>query len=236
MRHAVYCGTRNLYGDMETAAKSLVANSDVDRVHFLIEDGSFPRPLPEIVECHDVGGQRFFPPEGANARTAFTYMALMRAALALMPELDGIDRIVSLDCDTVCVGDVSPLWDVDVSCSYLAAAPEVWARSRPGLAYCNVGVMVQNLELMRDCGKAAEIVDVLNAQWFAWPEQDALNYLCQGFIAPLPGGYNRCPWVIDDGSPTRIIHYAARGNWRNEPPVAEYRGMSWDEAMGAHGR
>ena len=49
---------------MEAAARSLVANSDVDRVHFLIEDARFPRPLPEMVECHDVGGQKFFPPYG----------------------------------------------------------------------------------------------------------------------------------------------------------------------------
>ena len=35
MKHAVYAATRNLYGQMELAAKSLVANSDVDVVHFL---------------------------------------------------------------------------------------------------------------------------------------------------------------------------------------------------------
>lgn len=57
LRHAAYCGTRNIYGDMETAAKSLVANSSVDVVHFIIEDAGFPHDLPSIVQCHDVSGQ-----------------------------------------------------------------------------------------------------------------------------------------------------------------------------------
>ena len=234
MRHAVYCATRNLYSDMETAAKSLVANSNVDKVHFLIEDAEFPTELPDRIECHDVSGQKWFKPDGANGSTRFTYMDLMRTVLChVLPDLD---KVVSLDCDTVCVGDVSPLWDIDVSCCYFAATPEKWASSRPGLDYCNIGVMVQNLDLMRECGKADEIADVLDAHYFAWPGQDAMNYLCQGFIGRVPSGYSSCPWVVDDGSPVRIIHYAARNDWRDEPPVRKYRDMTWDEAMELHGK
>ena len=35
MKAAVYSGTRNLYHAMVTAAKSLVANSSVDKIYFL---------------------------------------------------------------------------------------------------------------------------------------------------------------------------------------------------------
>ena len=38
IKAAVYTGTQNLYGGMIAAAKSLIANSDVDEVWFLIED------------------------------------------------------------------------------------------------------------------------------------------------------------------------------------------------------
>ena len=34
MRHAAYCGTRNVYGDMETAAKSLVVTRNLDYQRF----------------------------------------------------------------------------------------------------------------------------------------------------------------------------------------------------------
>ena len=41
-KHLVYSGTRNLYPYMEASAKSVIANSDVSDVHFLIEDPKFP--------------------------------------------------------------------------------------------------------------------------------------------------------------------------------------------------
>lgn len=51
MKAAVYCGTRNLYRQMITAAKSLLIHSDVDKIYFLIEDDDFPYSLPPEIEC-----------------------------------------------------------------------------------------------------------------------------------------------------------------------------------------
>ena len=42
MKVAVYAGTKNLYSEMATAAKSLANNSSVDLIYFLIEDSEFP--------------------------------------------------------------------------------------------------------------------------------------------------------------------------------------------------
>ena len=89
MKYAAYCGTRNIYGDMETAAKSLIANSDVDRVFFVIEDAEFPSELPSIVKCIDVSNQTFFKPDGPNMDSQYTYMAMMRIALChVLPDCD----------------------------------------------------------------------------------------------------------------------------------------------------
>ena len=60
MKAAVYSGTRNLYADMVTAAKSLIANSSVEKIYFLIEDDVFPYELPRLIETMNVSGQRFF--------------------------------------------------------------------------------------------------------------------------------------------------------------------------------
>lgn len=38
MRTAVYSGTRNVYGDIETALKSLLYHTQVDKVYILAED------------------------------------------------------------------------------------------------------------------------------------------------------------------------------------------------------
>ena len=231
MKHAVYCATRNLYDAMETAAKSLVANTPVDKVHFLMEDAEFPRPLPDIIECHDVSGQDIFDPEGPNANCRWTWMVLMRAALCHV--LPDVDRVLSIDCDTVCAGDASGAWELPLDGCYLAGVKE-GGKSKHGLQYVNMGVALFDLEKLRD-GKADEIVDVLNRHYFRWPEQDVFNFLCQGRIAEMDSAYNYCPWVVNPILPVRIVHYAAREDWRDEPPARKYRAMTWDEAMERHG-
>ena len=52
MKHALYSGSENLYGDMQTAAKSLIANSDVDKV-WLLTEGGYDFWLPDMCEIVD---------------------------------------------------------------------------------------------------------------------------------------------------------------------------------------
>lgn len=234
MKHALFSGTRNLYGDMETAAKSLVAHSDVGKVWFLIEDAAYPGELPDIIETVDVSGQAFFPPDGANMRSPFSYMAMMRAALALMPEFDALDRILALDCDIVCKGDVSGIWELPIDGRYFSAAPEPIYCVK-GLRYCNIGVTLYNLGMLRD-GKAAEVIHALNVQHFPNVEQDAFSYLCQGRIHEMPSMYNSC-WYTDKYAPgSRIVHFAGvkHADWSGRPEFAEWRETPWDRVMGLH--
>ena len=231
MKHAVFCATRNLYGDMEAAARSLVANSDVDRVHFLIEDAEFPRPLPDIIECHDVSGQEFFPRMGPNALTGWTWMVLMRAALCHV--LPDVDVVLSMDCDAFCVRDARGIWDADLGGKYLAGVTER-AKAKPGKQYVNFGVVLFNLAALRD-GKADEIIDALNSERFEYPEQDAANALCNGRITELPDEYNAMSFNAHMENP-RIVHFAGvgRDKWRENPEARLYIDMTWDEAMEMH--
>ena len=231
-KHAAYCGTRNIYGDMETAAKSLVAMSDVDVVHLVIEDAEFPSELPPIVQVHDVSGQTYFAPDGPNAANGWTYMVLMRTALCHV--LPRVGRVLSLDCDTVCMEDVSDVWELPVDDCYFAAVPE-WHKSGNGLMYCNAGVALYNLRKLRD-GKADEVIDVLNRRRYTWPDQDVLNYLCQGRIADMPSCYNSNWWTDKNAPGARIVHFAGvqREGWVNDPRVTRWRDMSWDEVMALH--
>lgn len=234
LKHAAYCGTRNIYGDMETAAKSLVANSDVDVVHFLIEDAEFPCPLPDIIECHDVSGQEWFDRDGPNMSSGFTYMAMMR--LALCHVLPDVDKVLSLDADTVCMGDVSSIWDMSIDDCYLSASEE-WHKSGNGLLYCNFGVVLYNLAKLRD-GKADECIEVLNCRKYTWCEQDVGNYLCQGRIHAMPSEYNSNWWTDRNAPGARIVHFAGvkRADWEHRPEVEKYRSMSWEQVLWMHGR
>lgn len=223
MKHAVYSGSRNVYGDMVASAKSLAAHSDVDRIWFLIEDPEFPFDLPDYVTCIDVSSQGFFAADGPNMASGYTYLAMMRAALCHV--LPDVDRVLSLDCDTVCVGDVSDLWDIDLEGCYFAASREPH-RCYCDVLYTNTGVCLYNLDMLRD-GKADEVISVLNSKRFKYVEQDVMNCLCQGRIAEMDGNYNANDWTEHD-SP-RILHFAGHSDWRGRPEIAMYRDMAWDD-------
>lgn len=232
-RYAAYCGTREIYGDMETSAKSLIATTDVDRVFFIIEDDAFPNPLPDIVECIDMSGQTFFKDDGPNMQSRYTWMAMMRIALChVLPQADSV---LSLDADTICNGDASAIWDLPIDDCYLAATPE-WHRSEHGLQYCNFGVVLYNLAKLRD-GKADECIDVLNRRSFEWVEQDVGNYLCQGRICEMPTTYNGNYWTNHDAPDPTIKHFAGvpHAKWVNRPEVMRWRNMPWEEVIALHG-
>ena len=233
MKHAVYTGSKNLYGDMQTAAKSLIANSDVDKVWLLVEDDSFDYWLPDFCEVVDVSGQTYFPKDSANMKTRFSYLSLMRAALALMPEFDGIDRILSLDVDTICVRDVSHLWDMPIDDCYFSASREDMSCFK-GMLYCNTGVTVYNLEKLRD-GKAEEVVHALNVRKYDNIEQDVFSFMCQGHIHDMPSEFNATRFT-DPVRYARIKHFAGYPAelWRKEPAVIEYRHMMWGEVLEKH--
>lgn len=232
MKHALYSGSANLYGDMQTAAKSLIANSDVGKV-WLLTEGKYDYILPDICEVVDVSGQKFFPKNSPNMNSKFSYLSLMRAALALMPELEGIDRILSLDVDTICCRDVSGIWDMPIDDCYFSASREDMSCYK-GMLYCNTGVTLYNLEKLRD-GKAQEVVDALNWRTYVNIEQDVFSFLCQGHIHDMPSEYNATRFT-DRTNLVRINHYAGIKTeiWRNEPLVQQYRQMSWDRVMELH--
>ena len=240
MKYAVYSGTRNLYEQMPWAAKSLIANSSVDKVFFLIEDDVFPYELPSIVETINVKdyAMKAFPAGCVNGNTHFTRMALVRVCY---PELfPDIDKIVQLDIDTVCVGNVDGLWEVDVDESWIAAAPELLSGYNPYQAdtYYNVGVCVFNLAQMREDNAQAQLVSFINSVKANCVEQDALNYYGTMYqrIAELPNRYNENRACGYTDNPA-IVHYVGYMDWQTNPNLPRreylklYKDKSWGEIM-----
>lgn len=219
-KYAAYCGSRNIYTDMAVSLKSLLLNSDVDRVYLLIEDDKFPFCLPDCVQTINVSNQQFFKPDGPNMKSQYTYFAMMRAALAFV--LPDVDTILSLDIDTIIDKDISDLWDISLDGYYFAAAKEPH-RTHNGFLYTNAGVVLYNLEKLRD-GKAQEVIDVLNSRQYTWVEQDVFNYLCQGRILEMPSKYNINDWTekTDDH---RVIHYAGIKKYQGDMFYLKYSGI-----------
>ena len=223
---AAYTGTRNLYKLMVPAVKSLLINSNVDKIYLLIEDDEFPYELPKQVECINVSGQKYFKPDGPNMDSRFTYMAMIRATYAhLFPNLD---RILSLDVDTIVDKDISALWDIDLDDCYFAAVIEP-DRSDvdEDILYTNIGVALYNLEMLRD-GKADEVIKALNEKKYSFLEQDAFNEFCQGHIRKIPSIYNATNYTAITRNP-HIVHYAGMKKWGHIDLVQQYAKASWEE-------
>ena len=229
MKHAVYTGSRNLYEDMVASAKSVIRNSDVDKIWFLIEDEEFPYELPDMFETIDVSGQTFFPPDGPNMKSQFTYMALIRAALCHV--LPDVDTVLSLDVDLIALKDISAVWDIPLGNDYYLAACHEPEFCHKGMFYVNVGVTLYNLAKLRD-GKADEVIDVLNRAKYPNIEQDVFSYLCNGRIQYMPPEYNATRYTEKCKDP-KIIHFAGYNHkyWTKRPEFEAYRAMSWDEVF-----
>ena len=213
---AVYTGTRNYYEFMVPAVKSLLKNSDVEKIYLLIEDDEFPYQLDKV-ETINVSDQEYFHRDGPNMNSRFTYMALMRAALAFV--FPQYDRILSLDVDTIVRKNISDLWELPIDNYYMAMAPE-FHKSTSDWMYCNAGVTLFNLEKLRD-GKAKEIIRELNREQYPFMEQDVINYLCQGEIYPMDGDYNANSWTTHSDDP-KIIHYAGYKDWTSFPDFQKW--------------
>lgn len=219
----VYAGTRNVYGMMAVAAKSLLWNTPIDAVWFLIEDDEFPEKLPEKVHVMNVKGQQIFPESGPNYSTKWTYMSLLRCALAkLFPEED---LILWLDVDTIVDADISRLFCADLTTNCLAGCPEP-AKSLGIFRYVNAGVLLFNLDLIRRLGKDDEMIRLINGRKMSYPDQDAINLLFQGYITQISGDWNASDWT-ERGATRKIIHYAAKAGRENEPEFRKYAGMGW---------
>lgn len=226
MKTAVYCGTRNIYHDMIPSLKSLLIHSSVEKVYFLIEDDNFPEYLPPIVECINVSQQTIFKRSGPNYANAWTYMVLMRAALTkVLPQ--SLDRVLSLDCDTIILQDIAELWDINLTNYYLAGVKEP-KKSNPYYSYVNMGVVMFNLEKLRADKKDNEIIYCLNNKHYYFNEQDCINIRCAGKILPISNIYNANAYTGLPQNP-KIRHYAASRIWQSKPLIQKYGAIPWEE-------
>ena len=201
----VYSGTRNVYPQMYTSLKSLLINNDIDRVYLMIEDDEFTYPVPENVLIMNVSKQEFFLPGSPNFNTPYSYMELMRCALGFV--LPNEKMVLWLDIDTIINEDITDLFETNMD-GFLYAGSVETKKSSGIFTYVNVGVLLCNLELLRESEKEASMIAFLNQYEFIWPGQDVINLLCQGGIRQISSEYNANQWTIPCSRP-KVIHYAA---------------------------
>ena len=222
-RVAVYAGTRNVYGMMASAAKSLLEHTRMDRVCFLIEDDAFPEKLPDVIDCINVSGKTWFDPEGPNYHSQVTYMDMVRLAL---PELLADEtRCLWIDIDTIVMKDIGELFDTDLTGCYAAMVEEPCRSSYPFM-YFNAGVVLMDLERMRD-GIYKKMIDTVNRVAYTAQAQDMLNLFCQGEIRKVPPQWNDAGYITEPTLDPYIRHFAGALKQDGRPYFDAYAKAEW---------
>jgi lipopolysaccharide biosynthesis glycosyltransferase len=183
-----------------------------------------------------------------------TAASLLR--LRLPSVLDGIDRVIYLDCDLVVLNDITTLYDTDLSDFPLAACLDFWLTGAPPFAppgwdigewhkflrevvglgdwktYFNAGVLVMDLNRFRNTGLAQAAEEFLERTNYKTPfvDQEALNHVIDGAFVRLNSRWNVLAAL---GHPNPwIIHYAGPNKpWSCEGrPIAFWNQRFWQEA------
>ena len=165
----------------------------------------------------------------------------------LLPRiLPAYGKIVYIDVDVAVCRDLGELYATDVGDSWFAAAKDiVESRNSEYLAwaakwgfteydgYVNAGVLVMNLERFRREPVLDRLKDIVfeAAKWNC--DQDALNFVCKGAIAPLDsrwnvqlGDYCISKQIALTGDEMWIAHFTAgQKPWKY--PVHRYSHLWW---------
>ena len=228
-RVAVYAGTRNVYGMMAAAAKSLLATTHMDIVYFMIEDDAFPAPLPGTIGVVNVSSgswnaKTYFDQEGPNYNSQWTWMSLVR--LVLPDLLIREKRVLWLDVDTIVEQDIGEIFDRDLAGNYVAMVEEP-VRSKYPFTYYNAGVMLMDLDALRADDTWRKWIKLINREPFTAKDQDVINLICQGEILTLGPEWNSAGHITQNAEDPYIRHYAGSLRPSGAAAFARYEKAEW---------
>ena len=197
----------------------LMRNTKVDSLYLFLEDDEFPCPLSYNTKIININYEKkYFDENGPNYRNRWSYMALTRCAFHNL--LPNEKMVVYFDIDTIVQDDISELFDLPMEEYYIAGAHDSPGTRAVPKDYINSGVMLMNLEKMRNDGAGDKLIYDINHNRHGYPDQDAINEVFKGKILMLPQKYNyMVPLRKWKKNPTnaKIVHFAGDGGFKRTP-------------------
>ena len=155
--------------------------------------------------------------------------------------LEGEKRTIYSDVDVLCVGDLRPLWNVDLKGCVIGAVSEglngEYKKKLLGLTgdapYFNAGMLVMDLDVMRAESSSVRLMKntVEYASRIAWADQDIINITFRNRILELENIWN-CFTRATGKVKKRVVirHFASASQkpwcniWKNYswPPYLKY--------------
>lgn len=231
-------------GGYVTRLAPLLASLSVQPVRVHVLHGRLApwhRPRLRRARLHRVRDEQV---AGLPVRDYFTPAMWYRV---LLPELlPASDRVLYLDADTLVLGDLAPLAELDLGDALVAAVTnvfEAWRGTehadRLGLdqaSYFNSGVLLLNLRELRRTNAMDELRRVATQRGpeLLWPDQDALNLVLGDRRLELHPRWNamNALYLLDNADEV----YGARAacEARADPAIRHFEGPGankpWDPA------
>ena len=225
-----YCGNRRIFPQVLLSVLSIVKHTAAPvRVHLFTMDlsdvdGKFPpfseeqrQILEDVVRAAneqscvrivDAGSAyRAHLAGGKNEKGFYTPYALLRLLADLVGDMP--EKVIYLDTDTMCCGDIASLWAYDVTGYEFGAVKDKEGKFWIRYDYCNSGVLLLNLKRCRETGFLERVRRRVKTRRMIMPDQSALNFLAKKKLF-LPRKFNEQRAVRQD---TVIKHFCRGLKW-----------------------
>lgn len=208
-----YACTRELYDKMPTAVNSLLTNNKNATVYIICEDDSIDGCHGKNINFINIKNHELpLYVSSPNCGTSFSIMEFYRL---LIPELIKEDKVLYLDADTIVDDSLEDLFNLNINNYYCAAVRETFDREVHVTAeYINSGVMLYNNKKIIEDNLIQKAFDLLNKNYYFYPNQDVISILCENKIKYIDSGYNYSPVFIKE-EPKKI--YIRHFCWYEKP-------------------
>jgi lipopolysaccharide biosynthesis glycosyltransferase len=123
------------------------------------------------------------------------------------------DKLLYLDADTIVMKDLSALFSLELGSNYCAAVLDRYGHIWINPHYCNTGVVLLNMPLIKKDGVFASCRSLLLKKRYSFPDQAVINIVTKGKKIYLPKENNEQKKLRPE---TVIRHYC------NQPRIFPY--------------
>ena len=151
----------------------------------------------------------------------------------LLPEiLSDEDRTIYSDIDVLCVGNIRPLWGIELDGNIIAAVSDEDADLKwsvlgfaPGDYFCS-GLLVMDLSAMRAGDYVSRLFCATKEfeHKLSWPDQDVINIVFRGKILTLPDIWNCTSGYSPFSKDVRQWHFQG---FTQKPWCCIWKNITW---------
>ena len=159
-----------------------------------------------------------------NESAYCTPYTLLRLLADLVPDIP--DKVLYLDIDMMAAGDISKLYNIDISEYEYAAVKEKYGSKIIKSDYINAGMLLLNMTKIKETKLLEKARELIKKRKLIFADQDAIYWKTSKKML-LPKIYNEQSKFNDPN--TVICHFCKRLLWKPYPHTENYKQWNIEE-------